>query len=115
MDRISLLIGAGTPLDLPLPETIDFPSTGNITSKVCEPYRNFIDEKHPIQIVQAIYNKLMETYPPKANPFLKDSKPYIHFEHLFHVLEMLDSYHWGWRGDCRNEAIFASLRTFHKT
>lgn len=114
MSRTTLLIGAGTPLDLYLPNDLAFPSTGNITSKVCEPYRNFMDEKQPIQIVQAIYDKLIETYPPKANPFLKDPKPYIHFEHLFHVLEMLDSYHWGWRGDCRNETIFPVFAPFTK-
>ena len=106
MNRTTLLIGAGSPLDLYLPNGVAFPSTGNITQKVCEPYRNFMDEKRPIKIVQDICDRLMAVYPPKENPFSCEApQPYIHFEHLFHVLEMLDSYHWVWRGNCKNEAL----------
>lgn len=114
--RTTFLIGAGTPLDLHLPESLVSPSTKNITKKVCKPYHNFMDEKQPIQVVQEIYDRLMETYPPKINTLSeKDPKPYIHFEHLFHVLEMLYSYHWVWSGDCRNETIFPVFGPFIKS
>lgn len=74
-----------------------------------------MDEKQPIQVAQAIYDRLMATYPPKINPLSEEPpKPYIHFEHLFHVLEMLDSYHWAWRGDCQNETIFPVFGPFTK-
>lgn len=113
MSRTTLLIGAGTPLDLELPESITFPSTANITKAVCQPYHNYMDENSPIHIVQEIYDKLMGTYPAKHNPFLtEDPKPYIHFEHLFHVLEMLDSYHWVWDGACKNESCFPVFGPF---
>lgn len=116
MNRTTLLIGAGSPLDLTLPNDLAFPSTGNITQKVCEPYRNFMDDKQPINIVQDIYDRLMAVYPPKENPFSCEApQPYIHFEHLFHVLEMLDSYHWVWRGNCKNEAIFPVFAPFTKS
>lgn len=115
ISRTTLLIGAGTPLDLSLPENTVPPSTADITKAVCEPYRNFMDEKRPIKIVQDIYDRLMSVYPPKKNPFLCEApKPFIHFEHLFHVLEMLDSYHWVWRGICKNEAIFPIFAPFTK-
>lgn len=116
MNRTTFLIGAGAPLDLSLADDIVFPSTVNITDEVRKPYRNFMEENQPIQIVQKIYDRLMETYPPVINPFAySDPKPSINFEHLFHVLEMLDSYHWAWRGDCKNDAIFPVFAPFSKS
>lgn len=116
MSRTTFLIGAGIPLDLSLSDKLVFPSTANITAEVCKPYRNYKNEDQPIQIVQDIYDRLMEVYPPKENPFSsEDPKPNVHFEQLFHVLEMLESYYRVWRGHCKNEAIFPIFAPFTKS
>lgn len=115
MSRTTFLIGAGIPLDLTLSHKLILPSTASITAEVCKPYRNYTNEDLPIQIVQDIYDKLMTEYPPKENPFsFEDPKPNVHFEHLFHVLEMLDSYYRVWRGHCKNESIYPVFAPFVK-
>lgn len=113
-NRTTFLIGAGTPLDLDLPQGIIKPSTQNITSEVCKPYRDYFNAKNPITIVKDIYDKLMTVYPPDhSNPYLyKQPPPYVHFEHLFHVLEMLYSYESVWNGKCHNADIFPVFAPF---
>ncbi len=114
INRTTFLIGAGTPLDFDLPQGYISPSSGNITKEVCKPYENYLNENSPITIVQDIYDKLMEVYPPDvSNPFLSGKpEPFIHFEHLFHVLEMLYSYHWVWENKSHNPKMFPVFAPF---
>lgn len=97
-NRTTFLIGAGTPLDLNLPQGVIKASISNITDDVRRPYTDYLTQGNPITIVDDIYNQLMCTYPPDcSNPYISGTPtPYIHFEHLFHVLEMLDAYGWVW-------------------
>lgn len=115
-NRTTCLIGAGTPLDLVLPQDVIKPTTTNITSRVCEPYENYLNPNNPITVVDDIYNRLVCTYPPdRSNPCIsKIPTPYIHFEHLFHVLEMLYSYGWVWSGNCKSPNLYPAFAPFIK-
>ena len=95
-NRTTFLIGAGIPLDLDLPQNVIKPATAEITDEVCKPYINYLNPDNPINVVDDIYKRLMRTYPPnRSNPYVSETAtPYIHFEHLFHVLEMLNAYSW---------------------
>lgn len=113
-NRTTFLIGAGTPLDLDLPQGTIKPSTRNITDEVCSPYTDYLDPSNSITIVKDIYDKLKMAYPPdRSNPFLRKApEPNVHFEHLFHVLEMLYSYGWVWDGKCHNANLFPAFAPF---
>ena len=113
-NRTTFIIGAGTPLDLELPNGAICPSTKKITKEVCEPYENYSKPNTPITLVEDIYIELMKVYPPDlsnpdANP---KSTPNVNFEHLVHVLEMLYSYDRVWRNACRNAAQFPVFAPF---
>ena len=116
-NRTTCLIGAGTPLDLVLPQDVIKPTTTNITSRVCEPYENYLNPDNPITVVDDIYNRLVCTYPPdRSNPCIsKIPTPYIHFEHLFHVLEMLYSYGWVWSGNCKSPNLYPAFAPFTRS
>lgn len=47
-NRTTFLIGAGTPLDLDLPQGTIKPSTRNITDEVCSPYTDYLDPSNSI-------------------------------------------------------------------
>ena len=78
MDRISVLIGAGATLDL------GAPSTDKLTEKVCKKRQHHFKGKPAI--LKSIAKQLNEYYHPNK----------INFEHLIHVIEMLDTYRHGW-------------------
>lgn len=61
-NRTTFLIGAGTPLDLDLPQGVIKASTSNITNDVRRPYTNYLNPGNTITIVDDIYNQLMCTY-----------------------------------------------------
>lgn len=113
-ERTTFLVGAGTPLDLSLPQGMEKASTKNITNDVLRPYINYLDKNNPIAVVNDIYNKLMSTYPPDhSNPYINGTPtPYIHFEHLFHVLEMLDAYGWVWSRNSKNTNMYPVFAPF---
>ena len=68
-NRTTFLIGAGTPLDLVIPQDVIKPATTEITKDVCRPYKNYLTQGDTITIVNDIYNQLMCTYPPDcSNP-----------------------------------------------
>lgn len=115
-NRTTFLIGAGTPLDLVLPQDVIKPATAGITEDVCRPYKNYLTQGDTITIVNDIYNWLMENYPSeRSNPYVGGtSTPYIHFEHLFHVLEMLDAYGWVWNKKCNNPNRYPVFAPFTK-
>ena len=69
-NRTTFLIGAGTPLDLDLPQGVIKASTSNITDDVRRPYTDHLTQGDTITIVDDIYNQLMCTYPPDcSNPY----------------------------------------------
>lgn len=113
-NRTTFLIGAGTPLDLDLPQGVIKASTLNITNDVRRPYTNYLTQGNTITIVDDIYNQLMYTYPPDcSNPYISETPtPYIHFEHLFHVLEMLDAYSWVWSKNSKNPNLYPVFAPF---
>ena len=113
-NRTTFLIGAGTPLDLDLPQGVIKASTSNITNDVRRPYTNYLTQGNTITIVDDIYNQLMSTYPPDcSNPYISETPtPYIHFEHLFHVLEMLDAYSWVWSKNSKNPNLYPVFAPF---
>lgn len=115
-NRTTFLIGAGTPLDLNLPQGVIKASISNIIDDVRRPYTDYLTQGNPITIVDDIYNQLMCTYPPDcSNPYISGTPtPYIHFEHLFHVLEMLDAYGWVWNKKCNNPDRYPVFAPFTK-
>lgn len=112
-DRTTFIIGAGSTLDLDLPQGIVRHSITNITNEVCKPYINIFNDMKPTDLVQEIYNRLMEVYPAVKKKIADEtSKPNINFEHIFHVLEMLYSYNWIWNGQCNNPRMFPVFAPF---
>ncbi len=113
-NRTTFLIGAGTPLDLVLPQDVIKPATAEITNDVRRGYTDYLTPDNIITIVDDIYNQLMCTYPPDySNPYISGTPtPYIHFEHLFHVLEMLDAYSWVWSRNSKNPNLYPVFAPF---
>ena len=113
-NRTTFLIGAGTPLDLVLPQDVIKPSTTEITNDVRRVYTDYLTQGDTITFVDDIYNWLMKNYPPdRSNPYVGETPtPYIHFEHLFHVLEMLDAYSWVWSRNSKNPNLYPVFAPF---
>lgn len=94
--RITVLMGAGVPLNLESQGGF-FPSTQNITNEVLDtPYKVF-DIKKGISsvgnLITEVYKRCCEEYHPEAlDPTDKKSAGKVHFEILFYVLEMLETY-----------------------
>jgi len=93
MDRISVLIGAGATFDL------DAPSTDKLTEKVCRKRQYHFKGKSAI--LKSISKYLKDYYHPHK----------INFEHLMHVVEMLDTYRHGWNNP-RNIKYKMNTRIF---
>jgi len=60
-DRITMVIGAGAPLDFDMPTGMKRPTTGCITDEVRRPYRHF--DNRDIDIVEKMYQVLKNNYP----------------------------------------------------
>lgn len=104
-DRTTVIVGAGLPLNLSLPEYIMVPSTYNITQKVClEPYPfyslNPIDRRKTTDVVKQFYLLLKNNYPVRWN-----NNEDINFEQVFHCMEMYSSYLHSWQNNCQNEKL----------
>ena len=106
-NRITCVIGAGAALGFKLPSNVTLPSTGNITTKVRKIYRNYLTGKD-VGIVDEMYQHLMSTLPAG----IYNCQPYVHFEMLFHVLEMYSSYGRTWNGKCHNPNIYPIFAPF---
>lgn len=112
-NRTTFLIGAGTPLNLELPNGAIKPLTKNITNEICKPYTDYLNLNNPITFVQEIYDELIKKYPPDPNLIAQGiTTPSVNFEHLFHVLEMLYSYDMVWQNKCHNTARFPVFAPF---
>ena len=103
-DRTTVIIGAGLPLNLDLPDGSFIPSTKNITTEVCKPYPDYTqylnNKNAKTNIVADFYDYLVQNYPiPNAN------NPYINFEDIFHCMEEYMSYSYAWNKSCINTDI----------
>ena len=108
-----MIMGAGAVLDMNFPANILWPSTRNITQEVIKPYDNVFDENKKITIVNEIYNRLLDVFPVSNYIWWeKDSKPNIHFEILFHVMEQLLAYESVWEGKNKNPDIYPHFAPF---
>ena len=115
--RVTMVMGAGVPLGFQLPVDIVVPSTGNITAEVRKDYNSRF-QSSPVTIVEEMYQYLMATLPPPTDPFVQPPKPYVHFELLFHVMEMYLTYASVWNGNNKNPdryPIFAPFVSSAKT
>lgn len=111
--RVTMIMGAGAVLDMNFPANILWPSTRNITQEVIKPYDNVFDENKKITIVNEIYNRLLDVFPVSNYIWWeKDSKPNIHFEILFHVMEQLLAYESVWEGKNKNPDIYPHFAPF---
>lgn len=112
-----MVMGAGVPLGFQLPADITVPSTWNITTEVRKDYHSIL-QSSPVTIVEDMYQQLMETLPPSADPLAQAPQPYVHFELLFHVMEMYLTYASVWSGNNKNPdryPIFAPFVESTKT
>ena len=98
----TILLGAGAALE------IGAPSTQSITQEIIKPNkysnygtRNIYGEIPYYTAITKVYNRLKETYPCEPN-----------FEHIFHVLEMLESYNRVWSHECKNARIYPIISPF---
>jgi hypothetical protein len=76
--RVTALIGAGATIDL------DAPTTDRLTEIVSKKKLDLFKSKS--ELLRSISKILTTYYQPNK----------INFEHIIHVLEMLDTYKWGW-------------------
>lgn len=102
MNRPTIILGAGSAIE------IDAPSTAKITEEIIKPNKyinywghSFSDKKTYFTTTTRIYNTLKDCYPGVPN-----------FEQIFHVLEMLSSYHWVWNEDCKNPNMYSIIAPF---
>ncbi len=104
-ERVTFLVGAGTPLDLELPSEIIRPTTANITEEACRDYSDYRKEHTaPETVVRGICDRLRDRLPIKKNPCVKKpdpSKADVNFEQIFHVLEELYAYRRVWEEKCK--------------
>lgn len=98
--RITVLLGAGAPLSLKTQEGF-FPSTKNITNEVLkEPYEFFdfkTRKKVKGSLIKEIYNRSCKEYHPALDPNDSNSAAKVHFEIIFYILEMLETYERSWQ------------------
>lgn len=105
--RITCVLGAGAALGFHLPSNVILPSTGNITDEVRKPYQDFLTKKD-IDVVEEMYQYMKTTLPAGWN----QTEPNVHFEMLFHVLEMYKAYGMVWKYECKNSDIYPIFAPF---
>ena len=110
-NRITAIIGAGVPLGFDSPN--EKPSTSFITETVKKPYKDYHTQL-PIKIVEEIYQRMKTQLPPDVNPWANTNEPYVHFEMLFHAMEMYLSYYHATHSKCSNPDIFPVFAPFIK-
>lgn len=110
--RVTIVLGAGAALEL-AKSGCDWPTTENVTRKILDEKPEKIDpiskSKIKVSLINDIYNKLCSSYNEQGNcldPDAKGSAAIFHFEKIFHILELLDTYNW-YRS--KNVAPFSSF------
>lgn len=102
--RTTVIVGAGLPLNLSLPEDIIFPSTGNITQAVISDYPDyskFNTKTTPLtDIARQFYDFLCANY-----PICGKGNGNINFEQVFHCMESYLSFAHSWSDSCYNVDI----------
>jgi hypothetical protein len=115
MEEVTMIMGAGAPLDLTLPNGVTWPSTTNITEEVRKPYDMVLNPGTTTDLVERIYKQLMATFPVNHNLWwISNPQPYIHFEILFHVMEQMRAYGFAWDGNCKNPYMYPYFAPFTK-
>lgn len=98
--RTTVLLGAGAALEL-APDGADWATTENITRSIINELPIGFDlksqERYEITLLKDIYEHVCRTYNPKPlDPNAKGAAAKVHFEILFHILEMLSTYSRSW-------------------
>lgn len=106
-----MVMGAGVPLGFQLPAGVTVPSTWNITTEVRKNYQS-VFQVSPVTVVEDIYQHLLVNLPAPVDPLAHNSQPYVHFELLFHVMEMYLSYAKAWDGNNNNPDIYPIFAPF---
>ena len=109
MERVTSIIGAGAPLGFSF-EGLVFPSTGNITRYVIQPYKSS-DGKREISIPKDIFEVLTKTLPPDCSNEKGEKWASVNFEMIFHVLESYLSFGQAWK-ESRNRYTFPIFGPF---
>lgn len=104
IDRTTVIVGAGLPLNLSLPNDLTVPSTYNITQAVIANYPDYSKYNPKItpttDIVRQFYDYLCVNY-----PICGHGKGNINFEQVFHCMESYLSYARSWSNSCANTDI----------
>ena len=78
-----------------------FPSTKNITKEVLETPYYVYDLKNrvrmPGSLINEVFTRSCEDYHPSLDPYDPNSASKVHFEILFFILEMLQTYYRSWQ------------------
>lgn len=103
-NRTTVIVGAGLPLNLSIPEGLLWPSTDEITKAVISDYPDYtkfnFNETTNTDIVRKFYDFLCVNYPICGN-----GKGNINFEQVFHCLESYLSFANSWSNSCANTDI----------
>lgn len=111
--RVTMIMGAGSVLDMNFPPDVKRPTTWNITGEVRKPYDDSLDNTRKINIVEEIYQVLYKAFPTDQNLWWKTGiEPNIHFEILFHVMEQLLSYESVWSDNNKNPYMYPYFAPF---
>ena len=115
-NRITVILGAGAVLEL-VPDGCSIPTTENITRSIVDNKPKTFDmdikANRDVTLLSDIYETLCHSYHQVGSagldPNAKGSAGKVHFEILFHVLELLDTYNRSWRTTThpKNTAPFA--------
>lgn len=101
--RITVVLGAGAVLEL-TPDGCSMPTTENITRSIVDNKPKTFDldikSNREITLLSDIYERLCRSYHQVGDggldPNAKGSAGKVHFEIIFHVLELLDTYNRSW-------------------
>lgn len=103
-NRVTVIIGAGLPLNLGIPKDKDYPSTNNITQQLRLPYPDYSKYNQNVtpetNIVDQFYKHLVKNY-----PIVGANNPPINFEQVFHCMEEYLSFAYSWDNCCYNTEI----------
>lgn len=118
-ERITVVLGAGAVLEL-TPAGCDWPTTEYITKSIVDEKIEILNRKtkvaKKVTLLADIYDHLCRNYHSKGGivPAAKGSASKVHFEIIFHVLELLDTYNRSWKSTTVPEYV-APFSSFIKS